>query len=448
MSVIAVYNMKGGVGKTTTAVNLSYLCAAAGQRTLLWDLDPQAASSFAFRVRPHVEGSGRRRGARARLRRSHQADRLRQPRPAAGGFRLSQARPAARSPRQAGARDGRLLAALGASYDAVVLDCPAGCRCHRGRVRGGRRRAGAHHPDGPLAAHGRATDCLGGTRRSRPRRRRVFQHGRSPQDAAPANVRLVNAPSGAVPVQPGRLLEPRRADGGPARAAARLRARRCGRGRVSVDPDRSAFASPAGGSPRRAHFASNRATGAGDRVRHRRDRERCSERGGTAGLSRRHAAPEGAQVVHRFDTDDRHLELRGYVLELYERSGIFRLVVATSDGIYVEGPPHASARAEVQIDARWATQILSRLRSPLDALERRSTQPLRVPGSQPAIAGRRTTAPPDRFPAGGIAGWRLRASQLDGRWPDPSPGGRSSPRTRPDARADIARAAGAPLRSP
>jgi len=43
MSAVAVYNMKGGVGKTTTAVNLSYLAAAAGYRTLLWDLDPQAA---------------------------------------------------------------------------------------------------------------------------------------------------------------------------------------------------------------------------------------------------------------------------------------------------------------------------------------------------------------------------------------------------------------------
>ena len=59
MSVVAVYNMKGGVGKTTTAVNLSYLAAAAGQRALLWDLDPQAASSFAFRVRPRVAGFGK-----------------------------------------------------------------------------------------------------------------------------------------------------------------------------------------------------------------------------------------------------------------------------------------------------------------------------------------------------------------------------------------------------
>src|SRR5262249_28539734 len=51
--------MKGGVGKSTRAVNLAYLAAASGSRTLLWDLDAQAASSFAFRVHPEVEGFGK-----------------------------------------------------------------------------------------------------------------------------------------------------------------------------------------------------------------------------------------------------------------------------------------------------------------------------------------------------------------------------------------------------
>jgi len=51
MSVaLAVYNLKGGVGKTATAVNLAYLAAREGFRTLLWDLDPQGAASFYLRV--------------------------------------------------------------------------------------------------------------------------------------------------------------------------------------------------------------------------------------------------------------------------------------------------------------------------------------------------------------------------------------------------------------
>ena len=46
MKIIAVTNIKGGVGKTTTAVNLSYLCAASSGPTLLWDLDPQGAATY------------------------------------------------------------------------------------------------------------------------------------------------------------------------------------------------------------------------------------------------------------------------------------------------------------------------------------------------------------------------------------------------------------------
>jgi cellulose biosynthesis protein BcsQ len=60
MTSVAIYNIKGGVGKTTTAVNLAYLASRRGRRTLLWDLDPQAAATYIFRVRPRVKGGGER----------------------------------------------------------------------------------------------------------------------------------------------------------------------------------------------------------------------------------------------------------------------------------------------------------------------------------------------------------------------------------------------------
>lgn len=46
MKTIAFYNLKGGVGKTTTAMNLAWHAARWKHRTLLWDLDPQGAASF------------------------------------------------------------------------------------------------------------------------------------------------------------------------------------------------------------------------------------------------------------------------------------------------------------------------------------------------------------------------------------------------------------------
>ncbi len=46
MVTIAFYNLKGGVGKTTSAINLAYLAAQEGYKTLIWDLDPQGSTSF------------------------------------------------------------------------------------------------------------------------------------------------------------------------------------------------------------------------------------------------------------------------------------------------------------------------------------------------------------------------------------------------------------------
>ena len=57
--VLATYNIKGGVGKTSAAVNLAYLAARDGLRTLLWDLDPQGGSTYLFRVKPKIRGGGR-----------------------------------------------------------------------------------------------------------------------------------------------------------------------------------------------------------------------------------------------------------------------------------------------------------------------------------------------------------------------------------------------------
>lgn len=56
MRVLATYNIKGGVGKTSAAVNLATLAAHDGLRTLLWDLDPQGAATYLFRVKPKVRG--------------------------------------------------------------------------------------------------------------------------------------------------------------------------------------------------------------------------------------------------------------------------------------------------------------------------------------------------------------------------------------------------------
>ena len=57
MFTASLYNLKGGVGKTASCVNFAYMAAKDGYKTLLWDLDPQGAASYYYKVQPNAKSS-------------------------------------------------------------------------------------------------------------------------------------------------------------------------------------------------------------------------------------------------------------------------------------------------------------------------------------------------------------------------------------------------------
>ncbi|MEA2298697.1 MAG: chromosome partitioning protein [Solirubrobacteraceae bacterium] len=125
--ILASYNIKGGVGKTSTVVNLAYLAARQGARTLLWDLDPQGASTFLLRIKPKVRGGG----GKLVAGRTEIGDLIRGADlegldllPADFSYRrMELALDATKKPQR---RLGRLLAPLAEEYDYIFLDCPPG----------------------------------------------------------------------------------------------------------------------------------------------------------------------------------------------------------------------------------------------------------------------------------------------------------------------------------
>ena len=127
MNTMATYNIKGGVGKTASAVNLAYLAARDGLRTLLWDLDAQGAASYLLRVRPRVKGGGKAlvRGKRSleeavKVTEFDGLDLV----PADFTYRnLDLVLGEAKKPTQ---RITRLLGPMADDYDLAVLDCPPG----------------------------------------------------------------------------------------------------------------------------------------------------------------------------------------------------------------------------------------------------------------------------------------------------------------------------------
>jgi len=125
MKIVSCYSIKGGVGKTATAVNMAYMAALSGQRTLLVDLDPQGASSFYFRVKPSKKQRGKRliHASQSLLKQIRASDYENLDLiPAHLSFRnfdalLSQLK-------KSNNRMGKTFANLSDEYDLIILDCP------------------------------------------------------------------------------------------------------------------------------------------------------------------------------------------------------------------------------------------------------------------------------------------------------------------------------------
>ncbi|MCU1426141.1 MAG: cobyrinic acid a,c-diamide synthase [Actinomycetia bacterium] len=112
--MLALMSVKGGVGKTTAAVNLAYLAAIGGARTLLWDLDPQGASTFVLRA-DDVPGTERSTAADVSITDYDRLDVLCNARDPGDENQLVE-----------GAFVSG-LARVAPWYDIVIFDCAAGC---------------------------------------------------------------------------------------------------------------------------------------------------------------------------------------------------------------------------------------------------------------------------------------------------------------------------------
>jgi chromosome partitioning protein len=127
MKTLATYSIKGGVGKTTSAVNLAYEAARSGARVLLWDLDPQGAATFFFRVKPVVKGGAERLiGSKGSLEAHIHATDYAGLHVVPSDFSLRHLDLRLDDTKRPTRRLATLLEPLADRYDVAILDCPPG----------------------------------------------------------------------------------------------------------------------------------------------------------------------------------------------------------------------------------------------------------------------------------------------------------------------------------
>jgi cellulose biosynthesis protein BcsQ len=122
---LALHSLKGGVGKTTTAVHLAHLYAREGRATLLWDLDAQGAASWIYRVRVDAESHPKRwLQERSTLWQAIRGSDWPALDLLPADLTLARLETALRRESDASAALAALLAELGQRYERIVLDCP------------------------------------------------------------------------------------------------------------------------------------------------------------------------------------------------------------------------------------------------------------------------------------------------------------------------------------
>jgi chromosome partitioning protein len=133
MQMLALYSIKGGVGKTASAVNLAAEASLAGKRVLLWDLDPQAATTFYLKSKAKVRGGVDKlvkgKATLDKVIHATEIDRL-DLLPASFGSREMDRLLEDRKP----SRLRKILKPVSDDYDLVLLDCPPSLSALSGQV--------------------------------------------------------------------------------------------------------------------------------------------------------------------------------------------------------------------------------------------------------------------------------------------------------------------------